>query len=308
MRPAARLVEGAAEVTEARGGFVEGGEGAFGFTLGATLDTARFPDRGDPGTAIPHAREALGFVQAAAHLGHFAGLGERDRGRGAKAHRAGLAGADSVQCSVAFGDDLGHFLGRGGALHGQRFQAHVEVWIEPTVERDVDGALHGAVGFVLLTAHELDFRQALQRQSATGDGASFGVKPFGFDQEPLRFVHIAGEQRGLAEAREGERAARIGASTLRLREQLGRGDADLLVTARSAQTKLRQAKVPVEHAPDELRRGANPFGELGAKKLEPAPLHVRGQAQQRARFTDLARELAVQRERPRFPRNLRGFR
>src|SRR5215467_16408 len=53
-RPAAGLVERAAEIGEAGGGFGEGGVGALLVALGAALDAARLPERGDPGTPLPH--------------------------------------------------------------------------------------------------------------------------------------------------------------------------------------------------------------------------------------------------------------
>jgi hypothetical protein len=87
------LIERAPELDEAGRRLVEGGQGSIFLALRSTLDASRLPHRRDPGTAAPHPRQALGFVETTSYLVELSRFGECDGGRRPKADRAGLTAA-----------------------------------------------------------------------------------------------------------------------------------------------------------------------------------------------------------------------
>src|SRR5262245_29232562 len=85
------LVQPAPELGVAGTGFPECRERARLVALCAAQHTACFPERGDPGAAVPHRRDAVGLVETSAHLVELADLDQHERSRGTKAHGADLA-------------------------------------------------------------------------------------------------------------------------------------------------------------------------------------------------------------------------
>ena len=126
------------------------------------VDAAPFPHRRHPRSALPHAGETFRVVEPPPRLVELTGLGESNRGRHAKSHRARLAHTLSGKPAIALPDRVRRFRRVGCRFHSRTLETNQQVRGEPSRLCDLQAPLHQARGAPALTASERDFRQSLQ--------------------------------------------------------------------------------------------------------------------------------------------------
>ncbi len=165
---------------------------------------------------------------------------------------------------------------------------------QPRLARIGEGTLDQAAGAPFLSARQGDFRQPFQSKYASGQGVGFDVQAFRQSQQAFGFVDVAGAAGDFPQDQTGQGLARHRSCRFGDAQELAGRLGDGGVSFGIAQAEFGQAQMAVENRRDELAAGAHPLDEFLAKQLAPAPLHVRGQAQNSACFTDLAAEAGFQ--------------